>query len=175
MIVVLIWKGGGDYCGIGLLKPTWKVCKRIMDKCLNVITLHENLHGCCDGRGTGTAVIKAKLAQQLDHLEQVPFYGVLLDLKKDFYAMDRERCFLILKEYGAGPCMIRLICNFWANATMVCRASGYYGRPFFVGRGVTQDGPLSAKLFNVLIDAVARESLHDYGTKVYWRGVSWSI
>jgi hypothetical protein len=159
MIVVLIPKGGGDYHGIGLLEPTWKVCERIMDKRLNAIALHESLHSCCDGCGTGLAIIKAKLAQQLAHLEQVPFYGVFLDLKKAFDSMDRERCLLILKGYGARSRMIWLICNFWANATMVCWASGYYGMPFCAGRGVTQGGPLSMKLFNVLIDAVAWESL----------------
>ncbi len=40
---------------------------------------------------------------------------------------------------------------------MVCWASGYYGTPFKAGRGVTQGGPLSAKLFNILVDAVVRE------------------
>ena len=40
---------------------------------------------------------------------------------------------------------------------MVCRASGNYGVPFKAGRGVTQGGPLPAKLFNILVDAVARE------------------
>ena len=41
----------------------------------------------------------------------------------------------------------------------VCRASGNYGAPFKAGRGVTQGGPLLAKLFNVLVDAVVREWL----------------
>jgi len=53
--------------------------------------------------------------------------------------------------------MLRLIRNFWETATNVCRAKGNYGRPFKSGRGVTQGGPLSAKLFNILIDAVVRE------------------
>jgi hypothetical protein len=29
---VLLPKGGGDYRGIGLLKPLWKVVERIMDQ-----------------------------------------------------------------------------------------------------------------------------------------------
>jgi hypothetical protein len=77
-----------------------------MDTRLNEIPLHESLHGCHDGRSTGTAVMEAKLAQQLTHLEQVPFFGVFLDLKKAFDSMDRKRCLLILGRYGVGPKMI---------------------------------------------------------------------
>jgi hypothetical protein len=46
-----------------------------MDKQLNTIELHESLYGCRIGRGTGTTIIEAKLAQQLAHLEQRPFGG----------------------------------------------------------------------------------------------------
>ena len=65
------------------------------------------------------AGINAKLAQQLARPEQVPFYGVLLDLKKSFDAMDRERCLLILEGYGVGPnmiCLIQIFCatQFWS-------------------------------------------------------------
>ncbi len=74
--------------------------------------------------------------------------------------MDRERSLLILEGYGAGPNMVWLIRNFWRDATMVCRASGNYGGPFCAGRGMTQGGPLSDKLFNILVDAVVREWLH---------------
>jgi hypothetical protein len=91
IIVVLIPKGGGDYRGIGLLEPIWKIIERVMDRRLNAIPIHESLHGCRDGCGTGMAVIEAKLAQQLAHLEQRSFYGVFLDLKKAFDMMDRER------------------------------------------------------------------------------------
>jgi hypothetical protein len=102
----------------------------------------------------GTAILEAKVAQKLAHLEQEPFYGVFLDLKKVFDIMDRERCLLNLEGYGAGPNMVWLIRNFWRDATMVCRLSGNYGGPFRAGGGVTQGGPLSAKLVNILVDAV---------------------
>ena len=50
-------------------------------------------------------MIKAKLVQQLAHIEQVPFYRVFIDLKKAFDAMDWERCLLILEGHGVGPNM----------------------------------------------------------------------
>jgi hypothetical protein len=91
VIVVLLPKGGGNYRGIGLLELLRKVVERIMDRQLNTLPLHEALHGCWN------AILEAKLAQQLAHLEQELFYGVFLDLKKAFDAMDQERCLLILE------------------------------------------------------------------------------
>jgi hypothetical protein len=128
-----------------------------MDSRLGSIQLHDTPHGCLAQRGTGTACIEAKLAQQLSYLELQPFYGVFLDLRKAFDVMDRERCIMILEEYSVGPRMVRLIRNYWRDAIMVCRASGNYGQPFKAGRGVTQGNPLLAKLFNILVDAVVRE------------------
>ncbi len=83
----------------------------------------------------GTAVIEAKLTQQLVHIEQAPFYGVFINLKKAFDAMDRKQCLFILEGHGVGPSMFQLICHFWDKATNVCRASGNYCTPFKTGRG----------------------------------------
>ncbi len=59
-----------------------------MDLWLETIKLHNSLHECLAGRGMGTGIIEAKLAQQHAHLEQWPFFGVFLDLKKAFDTMD---------------------------------------------------------------------------------------
>jgi hypothetical protein len=101
-----------------------------MDWRLNAIPLHEALHWCCNGHDTGTAILKAKLAQQLAHLKQESFYGVFLNLKKVFDAKDREKCLLILEGYGMGLNMVCLIRTFWREGTMVCPALGNYGGPF---------------------------------------------
>jgi hypothetical protein len=67
---------------------------------------------------------------------------------------------MILEGYGVDPRMVRLIRIYWRDVIMVCHASGNYGQPFKAGRGVTQGGPLSAKLFNILVNAVVREMFH---------------
>jgi hypothetical protein len=61
VIIVLVPKSGGAYRGIGLLKPIWKVIKRVMDHRLEAIVLHDSLHGCQNQQGMGTTMIKAKL------------------------------------------------------------------------------------------------------------------
>ncbi len=58
----------------------WKVCECITDQRLNAFKLHNLLHGYHGRCSTGAAKIETKLAQQLAHLEQVPFYRVFLDL-----------------------------------------------------------------------------------------------
>jgi hypothetical protein len=156
-IVVLIPKGGRDYHGIRLLEPIWKVISRVIDHRLDTIQLHNSLHGCCNKCGMGTAIIEAKLAQQLSYLELQPFYGVFMDLRKAFDAMDQDQCLMILEGYGARPWMTRLIRGFWCNTIMVCHVAGNYGTAFKAGRGITQGGPLSAKLFNILVDAVVHK------------------
>ncbi len=40
---------------------------------------------------------------------------------------------------------------------MVCHAAGNYGTAFQAGHGINQGGPLSAKLFNILVDAIVCE------------------
>ena len=42
---------------------------------------------------------------------------------------------------------------------MVCRAGGCYGKPFKAHRGVTQEGPFSPRVFNVMVNATVRECI----------------
>ncbi len=93
-----------------------------MDHWLEMIALHDSQHGCHNGQGTGTAVIEVKRTQQLAHIEQALFYGIFIDLKKAFDAMNRELCLLILEGHGVGPNMHHLIRHFWDKASNLCRA-----------------------------------------------------
>jgi hypothetical protein len=143
--------------GIRLWEPIWKVLEKVMDLRLEAIVMHNSLHGWLALQGTGNGIIEAKLAQQLAHLEQTPFFGIFIDLQKPFDAMDQGRCLKILVLHGVGPQMLRLIRNFWDSVMNVCWAKGNYGCPFKAGCGVTQGGPLLANLFSIVVNAVVQE------------------
>jgi hypothetical protein len=120
-----------------------------------------SLLGGLSKRGTRTATIKAKLHQGLAWRDQCPLYQIYIDLKKAYDALDRERALDILAAYGVRPKMLALQKHFlWDTAQLVCRAGGNYGEPFSAKRGITQGGPLSSLIFNVCVNAVVREWLH---------------
>ena len=91
------------------MEPFWKAVDILIDKRIKIIRFHDSIHGFLGGRGTGTEIIEAKLAQQLAYIKQAPFYEIFLDLRKAFNAMDMNRCLLILKCYGVEPNIPRLV------------------------------------------------------------------
>ncbi len=107
-IIILLPKGGGDYRGIGLLEPFWKVVEKDIVARLALIKFHDGLDGGLPGQGTGTATIEAKLAQSLSWHNQCPLYQIYVDLKKAYNVLDREQTLKLLEAYGVGPRMLRL-------------------------------------------------------------------
>ena len=131
----------------------------ILHRRLTAIKLHDVLHGFREGRGTGTATLEAKLLQQLAAMREEALYVIFLDLTKAYDALDRSRTLEILKGYGVGERVRRLLTVYWERTAMVARAGTYYGKGFKGERGVTQGDPLSPTIFNVVVDAVVRHWL----------------
>ena len=84
---------------------------------------------------------------------------IFLDLTKAYNALDRSRTLEILKGYGVGDRVRRLLTVYWERMRMVVRAGRYYWEGFKGERGVTQGDPLSPTIFNVVVDAVVRHWL----------------
>ena len=161
-ILVLIPKGtpGDGSRGIGLLETVWKLMEAIMDtRVKEVVVFHDFLHGFRTNRGTGTAILEVKLAQELACIEQAPLYMVFLDLRKAYDTVDRSRALEVFEQYGMGPRMLRLLRNFWSNQQVIPRQSGYHGPVFTATRGHTQGGLFSPTKFNIVADCVVREWL----------------
>ena len=83
--VALIKKGTGDFWGIGLVKFIWKMSTVILNHNLGMnITFHDILHRFQYGIGVGTALLEAKLPQQLTAMGEEVIYNILLDLHKAY-------------------------------------------------------------------------------------------
>jgi hypothetical protein len=162
ILVMIPKEEQGQFRGIALLDVLYKVVSSIIDTRLRAIEFHDALHGSVSGRGTGTAIMEAKLLCQLRCRMDEPIYVVYIDLKKAFYSLDRERALRILEAYGVGPNIRRIISTVWAGDTMVPRQAGYFGTPFLAERGVRVGDNMSPTVFNIVIDAVVRhwEYLH---------------
>ena len=65
------------------------------------------------GRGTGTAIMEAKLAQEPAAIKRTPPFQIFLDLRKTYDALDRGRCLEIHRGYGVGPRILGILRAYW--------------------------------------------------------------
>ena len=99
-IFVLIPKAkSGESRGIALLEVIYKLVSSIINRRMQAgITFDDAVHGFRPGRGTGTAILEAKLLAQLQIRSDEPLYMVFVDLKKAYDTLDRTQAMRILKS-----------------------------------------------------------------------------
>ena len=122
--IVLTPKGdSGCSRGIGLVEVLWKVVTSLLNQYFTAsITFHDMLHRFQAVHGTETAVVKAKLPQQLMAMTEAALFEVFLDLQKAYDTLDWYRCLDILAAYVFGPRALPLPRTYWGCLTMVDRA-----------------------------------------------------
>lgn len=157
-ILVLIPKSTpNQFCGIALLEVIYKLISAICNRRIqNAIKFDDAVHGFRKGRGTGTAIMEAKLLMQLYCRQDDPLYMVFIDLKKAYNTLDRDRALNILEAYGVGPNLRRIFVRIWEGDTMVPQQEGYFGKSFRARRGVRQGDIISPLIFNIMVDTVLR-------------------
>ena len=87
--------------------------------------------------------MEAKLAQQLAGLCHEPLFQFLLYVQKYYKSLDRGRCMEILRGYGLGLNLQRILKHLWGKKEMVTNAGKCFGQPFGKERGVNQGDPFS--------------------------------
>ena len=119
-----------------------------------IVVLHDALYGFREGRGTAT--LEANLEQHLTGLEHEPLLQVFLDFLKAYNLLDRERRLKILRRYGMGMNLARLLENYWKRQRIFPKVGKCLGKSCGTYRGVTQVNPESLMIFKIVVDAVVR-------------------
>ena len=147
----------GQFRPINLLCVVYKLVASVINgRLMAAIKFDDALHGNMKGRGTGTAIMELKLHQQLRMKKDEPLYMVFLDLKKAYYSLNRERALEILRRYGVGRNILRILSTVWESDTLAPRRAGYFGKSFRPQRGVRAGDTVSPTIFNICVDAVVR-------------------
>jgi len=146
-----------EYRGIALLEVIYKLVTSIINaRVCGAVDFHPALHGFRAGRGTGTAIIEAKLHMQLIQGGHSPLHQVFLDLSKAYDTLNREQALAIFAAYGLGPNIIRFIEWVWESDQMALKQAGYFGPTVNREAGVPQGDTMSPTLFNIIVDAIVR-------------------
>jgi hypothetical protein len=149
---------GDKLRGIALIEVIYKLCTTIIHLRLSEsIEFHPGIHAFRRHRGTGTAILEAKLLMQKAIQDGKPLIQVFMDISKAYDMIDRNRLMDILAGYGVGQNVRRLLTNYWDLEVMVPKSAGYFGDPFRPTRGIRQGGPDAPIEFDIVIDCVLRE------------------
>ena len=73
--------------------------------------------------------MEAKLEQQLAQIFHEPLLQVFIDVRKAYDSLDRGICMEILRGYGLGPNLQRLLQQYWDRQKVVPKTVKFYGRP----------------------------------------------
>ena len=107
------------------MEDLWKIVVVILYLHLGlVIELHDVIRGLRDGRETGTTPLKDKLLQYLMAMREEVLYEIFLDLHKEYYSLDRDRCLEIREGYGVELRALCLIRKYWDLLIMVVQEWG---------------------------------------------------
>ena len=91
---------------------------------------------------------------QLALRQNKPLYHIFLDMSKAYDTLDRECTTHILKAYGVGERVLRVLNKFWENHWIVPKQAEFFGRPFQATQSVTQGDVISPTIFNIVVDAI---------------------
>ena len=142
---------------VGLVEVLWKSISGIIDCQLSSsIQFHNSLCGFCAGRGTRTAILGAKLFQQLIYMRDTVLRAIFLNLRKSYDALDRYRCLDILVGYEVEPRTLCILQIKWVCLQVVAKSGGGYRNVLQSHCKVTQGVPLSPMIFNVVVNSFIR-------------------
>ena len=102
----------------------------IKNRLMDSITLLDTLHCFRQGTGVGAATLEGNLAQKLAGLVHEPLFRVFLYVQKSCDSLVRVRYIEILRGYGLGTNLHRLLQQYCYKQVVVQKAGKLFGRTF---------------------------------------------
>ena len=113
-ILVFIQKGNADTRVTSLLDVLQKVIKAVINTWVKTdVHFHDNLHAFCARQVTGTSIMDVKMDQDMSRIDQVPFFLLLLELRKAYDTLGHRHLLQTLEGYRAGQNYLSFLRSFW--------------------------------------------------------------
>ena len=103
--------------------------------------------------------MEVNLAQQLDGLAHNPIFQCFIDVRKAYNSLEMGRCLEVLRGYGMGPNLARLLKSYMVPQRIVPNTGKFPVKAFYMGRGLTQGDPATPTIFHTVVIAVVQAVL----------------
>jgi len=87
----------------------------------------------------------------------IEMHVLFIDFKQAFDSVDRQKIIQILQELRTPNKLVRLIKMTIQNTEASVKIENLISKPFFITCGVCQGDPLSAAMFNLILDLVIKK------------------
>ena len=136
--------------------PASMVCERIGNKTSEII--NERQTGGVPGRQiqNNTLLLHLLLSFYTTGENERQGYIVSLDNKKAFDMVDRQYLWKVLRAFGFSNFTIEIIKKLYQESSAKVLVNGFLGNTFMQERGVRQGCPMSATLYTIFIEPLAR-------------------
>ena len=115
--------------GIGIVEVTCKVCASVVYfRLKRGVILNNALHRFRAVQVMGTTTLEANLSQQIAGMAHEPLFQVFLDILKSYNSLDRGLCLEVLKGYGMGLNLARLLKSYWGRNIIVTKIVKFLGK-----------------------------------------------
>lgn len=118
----------------------------------------EYQSGFRSGRSVMDQVFTLKQIQERSHRLQLPTHLVFIDFKQAYDSIRRYKLYQILREFKIHPKLIKLIKMTLEKTENKVKVKRMTSRKFRVENGLRQGDPLSAMMFNLVLEKIIRES-----------------
>lgn len=172
-LISLIYKKGDrrelkNWRPISLLNVDYKILARVMANRLKYVLpkiISPNQTCCVVGRDISDNI--ASIRDVIDMVEDNGSEGYIInvDQMKAFDRVSHEYLFTVLQKFGFGPAFINWIKNFYNEIFSAIKCNGFLTNYFSVKNSVRQGCPISAMLYVICAEPLARQILTDTNVK----------